>query len=213
MMVRASILTLAIILGSPAAPVWAQSGAAQAPPAPEQMTRQQLRDAVTRLRAVVQNGGVTPQRPAGCVTPETRQFDFWLGEWDVSATGSTIVVAESSITSHDQGCVMLEYWRPFRGAHGHSINSYDTTDQKWHQTWVDATGRRTEYAGTFHDDVMYLDNLSGPPPGAPQGTRARMNYQRIDENTVRQWGENFDQAANEWKVSWDLTYHRRAGTR
>jgi hypothetical protein len=115
---------------------------------------------------------------------------------------------------HDQGCVMLEYWRPFGGAHGHSINIYDATDQKWHQTWADATGRRTEYAGTLIDGVMYLDMLNPPPgPNGAAPARQRMNYQAIDENTVRQWGESFDPASGAWTVSWDLTYRRRAGTR
>lgn len=206
------LLSLGLLaLGSP---VFAQSAGQAQLPAPENMSRQQLRDEVTRLRRMTQGGAVLPNRPEGCVASENRQFDFWLGEWDVSPSGSPTgaVVAESSISMHDQGCVMIEYWRPFNGAHGHSINIYDSTDQKWHQTWADATGRRTEYAGTFHDGAMYLDNLSGAGPGAAPGARARMNFQALDPNTVRQWGENFDPATNAWTVVWDLTYRRRAGT-
>jgi hypothetical protein len=186
----------------------------QQPPAPETMSRQELRDEVTRLRGIVGGGAVRPQRPAGCTAPEHRQFDFWLGEWDVSPSGSTsgIIVAESTITLHDQGCVILEYWRPFRGAHGHSINIYDAADQSWHQTWADATGRRTEFRGTFHDGALYLDILN-PPAGADgQIPRTRMNFQALNENTVRQWGEAFDAATNAWTVTWDLTYRRRANT-
>lgn len=203
---------LVVALCAAAAPALAQQAQ---PPAPEAMSRQQLRDELTTLRAIVGGGAVRPVRPAGCAAAENRQFDFWVGEWDVSPSGSTsgVIVAESTITMNDQGCVMIEYWRPFRGAHGHSINIYDATDQHWRQTWADATGRRTEYRGQFRDGVMYLDNLNPQPGPNGQTPRARMNFQALDANTVRQWGEAFDAATNTWTVAWDLTYRRRAGTR
>ena len=186
--------------------------APQAPPDPASMSRQQLRDEVTTLRRIVQSGAVRPQRPPGCTSAESRQFDFWLGEWDVSPSVATsgIIVAESSITSHAQGCVIMENWRPLRGAHGLSINSYDTTDSAWHQTYVDATGGRTEYKGVLHDGVLAMDNLTAAQGSAP--VQSRMSFQRIDDNTVRQWGEQFDPATNAWTSQFDLTYRRRAGT-
>ncbi len=36
-----------------------------------------------------------------------------------------------------------------------------------------------------------------------------MNFQPIDANTVRQWGESSTDG-KEWRVTWDLTYRRRA---
>jgi hypothetical protein len=185
------------------------------PPAPEAMSRQQLRDEVTRLRRIVQGRVVLPQRPAGCANAESRQFDFWLGEWDVSPSVATsgALVAESSITLHDQGCVILEHWRPFGGGHGHSINGYDATDGKWHQTWIDANGQRTEFAGNLDaEGVMRFDVLTPPQQGQPPGRR-RMNFQRIDENTVRQWGDLQPDGGGELVVEWDFIYRRRAGTR
>ena len=209
-MLRASIFSLAFIAMSGAAS--AQQAQQPAPPDPGRMSRQELRDELTQLRAIVGNGAVRPFRPAGCTSYESRQFDFWLGEWDVSGTGTQAVVAESSISVRDQGCVIMEEWRPLRGGHGHSINFYDPTDQKWHQTWGAASGTFARYAGSFADGVMRLENLSGAP-GASPGTRARMNFQALDENTVRQWGEQHDAASDTWTTQWDLTYRRRPGTR
>lgn len=178
------------------------------------MSRQELRDEVRRLRAITQNGAVLPNRPAGCTAPEHRQFDFWLGEWDVSPSGSTpgVTIAESTITMHEQGCVLMEYWRPFRGAHGHSLNMYDPTDQHWHQSWMSAAPLRTEYRGASSNGVMSLETLT-PLPGVPEGARSRMNFQALDANTVRQWGDQFDDATQTWTVTWDLTYRRRVGSR
>lgn len=181
----------------------------QTPPAPSSMRRSALEAEVERSRAIIQGGAVRPQRPAGCTSAESRQFDFWRGEWDVSPGESTVVIAESAVTVHDQGCVILENWRPFRNAHGHSINIYDAADGKWHQTWADASGTRTEYSGSVDaDGVMRLDNSSPPQPGAPQA-RQRMNFQRVDANTMRQWGEAFDTEQQIWTTTWSFTYRRR----
>lgn len=189
--------------------------AAQTPsarPDPVKMSRADLEGEVTRLRMLEANGAVVQQRPTGCAAPENRQFDFWLGEWDVSNAGMTALVAESSITLADQGCVILEYWRPFQGASGHSINGYDAIAKEWKQTWIDATGRITPYAGTVQDGTLFMDDRSNPSPPGVQFKRRRMNFRPIDANTVRQWGEGWDEAKQAWVVTWDLTYRRRAGT-
>lgn len=181
------------------------------PLAVDSMSRQELRDAVTQLRAFVVNGGVRAGgRPEGCASTEQRQLDFWLGEWDVSPTGSDqVIVGESTISQHAQGCMLEEFWRPFRGAEGRSINGYNAADQRWHQYYIDATGRHTQYSGEFRDGVMSLENMSGVGPGVVTGVRARMNFQMIDGNTVRQWGENLNAGDDTWTITWDLTYRRR----
>jgi len=182
----------------------------QAPPAPQDMSRRALIEELTTLRAIVQGGAVRPQRPPGCTAPEHRQLDFWLGEWDVSPSAtSSVIVAESSITAHEQGCVVMEHWRPLRAGHGRSMNSYDAADGAWHQMWVDSNGRRTAFRGAFADGVMRLD-VTNAAPGAP---RTRMSYQALDANTVRQWGEQFDAASGAWTLTWEFIYRRRANTR
>lgn len=195
----------------------AQAAVAQQPPAPPpdpaKMTRADLERELGTARTLVANGAVVAQRPAGCTTPEQRGFDFWLGEWDVSSTGTTALVAESSITLHDQGCVILESWRPFQGASGHSINGYDTVAKRWTQTWVDATGRVTHYAGPITDGTLAMDVIASAPPANPKFAKARMSFRAIDANTVRQWGEGYNAAKQAWVVTWDLTYRRRAGTK
>ena len=209
---KASCIALlaALLLASPALAIAQTAQQQQAPPAPSSMRRQALEAEVERSRAIIQGGAVTPQRPAGCTSTESRQFDFWLGEWDVSPGRSPVVIAESSITLHDQGCVILEHWRPFRNAHGHSINVYDATEGKWRQTWADASGARTEYSGSVDaEGVIRLDNLSPPQPGAPGGGQ-RMNFQRLDANTVQQWGEAYSEAQQSWTTTWSFTYRRRS---
>ncbi len=128
-------LTLAV------APLFALAQKATLPD-PATMDRNGLETELRSARPLIQNGGVLPLRPTGCTSAESRLFDFWLGQWDVSPTGQTFVIAQSSITRHAQGCAILENWRPFQGAQGLSINSFDRRDGLWHQEWVDASGQR-----------------------------------------------------------------------
>ena len=51
-------------------------------------------------------------------------MDFWVGEWDVSPTEQTMVTGEATIASVDQGCVILENFRPYAGAEGHGLFGY-----------------------------------------------------------------------------------------
>lgn len=199
-------LTLAAVLPF----LVSQTASKPADPPPASMSKPALEAEVVSLRAMVGAGAVNNHRPPGCSSPASRQFDFWLGSWDVSISGKPGIIAESSISLHDQGCVILEEWRPFGGASGHSINAFDGTDKRWHQTWVDASGRRTDFVGTFEKGVLRLDG-GEPIPGKPNA-KQRMNYEALSPDSVRQWGEALDEKTGQWQVTWDLTYHRRPGT-
>lgn len=202
-------LIAVFLCGALIPPAVAQTTGA-APPDPARMSRQALEAEIAAGRTYIENGGVHAQRPPGCTSPETRQFDFWVGDWDVSLSGTEVLVGESTISMEDEGCDLIESWRPFVGAHGHSINAYDPHDRLWHQTWVDATGQTTNSSGTFDGGAMRLNNNSPPPPSMPN-LRRRMNFQAIDANSLRQWGERFDEKTRQWTVAWDLTYRRRPG--
>ena len=43
-----------------------------------------------------------------CTSEEYRHFDFWLGEWDVTAAGNAQPTASSKISSQQAGCAILE---------------------------------------------------------------------------------------------------------
>lgn len=208
---RQSIIGSAIVVAALSVIAIGASAQQAQPPAVGEMTREALEAELTAARPLVSNGGVQASRVPGCTAPENRQLDFWIGEWDVSLTGQDFVVAESSISSAAQGCLVLEHWRPFQGPHGHSISTFDQTDRKWHQEYAGGGGRRSHMVGAFADGVMRMDISGGLPPGAPANLRRRMSYQQIDANTVRQWGE-VERNGN-WQITFDLTYRRHPGGR
>jgi len=45
-----------------------------------------------------------------CASAEYRQFDFWVGTWDVYPTGGSELVAHSLIESVYNGCGLRENW-------------------------------------------------------------------------------------------------------
>ncbi len=81
-----------------------------------------------------------PDAKAGpCAGPERRQFDFWLGDWQVRTAGGK-PAGVNTIERRLGGCVLHESWRGTSGHRGHSYNIYDASRRQWHQTWVDDQG-------------------------------------------------------------------------
>ena len=69
-----------------------------------------------------------PAPPPACAAPEHRQFDFWIGRWDVYPTGKDALVAHSLIEKLYAGCTVRENWMPLKGSGGGSLNMYDPAD-------------------------------------------------------------------------------------
>lgn len=135
-----------------------------------------------------------------------RQFDFWLGEWDVvDANGEK--VGSNKITSSDHGHVLTEKWTSSGGTTGTSINFFHPSDQKWHQTWVDAHGGVIEYVGEFKDGKMQFDGKLFSALG--EQTRSRMTFTPNDDGSVEQFIENSKDGGKTWSVYFRGTYQRR----
>ncbi len=149
------------------------------------------------------------QRPP-CASIEHRQFDFWVGDWDVYPTGKDAQVATSKIERLYGGCVIRENWMPLKGAPGGSINSYDGADKIWRQTWADAGNSWVEFKGGFADGAMVLTG-SWRGSGA-KGTDAltRMTYTKDMSGAVRQFGEQSSDGGKTWSASFDFNYRPKS---
>lgn len=145
---------------------------------------------------IAQNGGSCRNRPT------RRQFDFWLGAWEVvNAKGQP--AGESKIELGEDGCVVIEHWRPLQGPTGQSLNTFDPTTGQWRQTWVDSSGRWTEYVGTFvGNELRYQAELW---VGGAQRL-LRMNFRPLEGGRVRQWGEGSQDGGRSWTPQYDFTY-------
>lgn len=139
--------------------------------------------------------------------PEHRQFDFWIGEWLPKNTQG-ITVGTSSIQLILGGCIIFENWSTPVSS-GKSFNLFNTSDGKWHQTWVDDKGRWTEYVGGLVDGKMVLDSVS-----TQNGKKviARMTFSQLPNGDVRQHGQNSSDEGKTWTTTFDFIYVRKPGT-
>ena len=150
-----------------------------------------------------------PPPPPGCTAPESRQFDFWVGGWDVYVNGHPDKkVARSLIETLYQGCAIRENWQPGRPSAGGSLSSYVPAEKGWRQTWVDSSGSRVEFTGGWTGQAMVLTGM-WPQAGHPTQL-TRMTYSRQPDGAVRQLGETSDDQGKTWQPSFDFIY-RKAG--
>ena len=65
-----------------------------------------------------------------CVAPEYRQFDFWIGDWDVFDVDSpTTRVARIRVDRILDGCVLREDYQGTDGLKGQSFSLYDDREK------------------------------------------------------------------------------------
>ena len=147
------------------------------------------------------------QSPGACTSPAHHNFDFWVGQWEVSDTGGH-VVGKSTIGQVAAGCVITEHWQPFGNLDGASINWYTAGDSTWHQQWVGGGGWISRWSGSFHGGVMTMTETESSLPAA--AGRNRMNWTRLPDGRVKQWQENSKDGGNTWTTQF-VGYYRKAG--
>jgi hypothetical protein len=146
-----------------------------------------------------------PQTPCKS-RPEYRQFDFWVGEWDVrNPQGQQAGTNSVQLILGD--CVVFENWTGARGGHGKSFNVYNAARGKWQQTWVDNSGSVLELAGEFKDGQMRFTGESVGRGGAK--TLERLTFTKLDDDRVRQFWEQSTDGGKTWTVAFDGTYIRK----
>ena len=146
----------------------------------------------------------TAQQNTSCTTPEHRQFDFWLGDWEVKSPKGNIV-GTNLITSEFGGCVLQEHWTNTQGNLGSSFNIFSSSDQKWHQAWVDDGGTFLNLIGEFKDGKMVLVD-------AASVVTNRITWNLVDGDTdrVRQHWEQTQDGGKTWTTAFDGLYIRKA---
>ncbi|MEW6983883.1 hypothetical protein AAD001_14615 [Colwelliaceae bacterium 6471] len=138
-----------------------------------------------------------------CEEAQYQQFDFWLGQWQVSSKTSK-GISQSKITKINDGCGILEEYSTPSGFKGKSLNIYDKLDQKWHQTWVDNTGMLLKLSGTLINGEMVLEGVTYDKDH--NAIVNRITWHKNPDNSVRQhWQISADQGKN-WQTIFDGHY-------
>ena len=163
------------------------------------------------LSASVLGGGLAAQTAAPpaptCGAAEYRQFDFLLGNWNVTMRGQP--AGANLVTLEEGGCLVHEHWTGKGGGTGQSFNFFDRDDGAWHQVWVSNTGSVLYLTGHYaHGTLTYLAETR-----RPDGTslRHRLSFHPNGDGTVRQLWETSSDSGATWAVSFDGHYTKRKG--
>jgi len=143
--------------------------------------------------------------PPGCTSAESKQFDFWVGQWEVfPAKQPDKKVADSLIEKLYLGCAIRENWMPLQGGAGGSLNAYNPEEKTWRQTWLDASGTFADFKGSWNGKAMVIQGV-WPQPNKPTQI-TRMTYTPHPDGSVQQMGETSDDEGKTWQPSFDLIY-------
>jgi tetratricopeptide (TPR) repeat protein len=136
--------------------------------------------------------------------PEAKQFDFWIGDWDVfNVQGQKVGV--NSIQSIADGCGLLENWTSTLKNNGKSINYFDPSTGKWYQFWIGSGGGALRFEGAFKDGAMRFEGVT---TANGKSILNRLTFSKIDDKTVRQFAEISSDDGKTWSVSYDFKYVR-----
>ena len=142
-------------------------------------------------------------------TPENRQFDFWLGEWNVETTQGAVPAGQSRIESILGGCVVLENWQSNGNPYsGKSYNTYNAALKRWEQYWVDNVGGNIFFHGGLKDGVMDYWTDDVPQPDG-SSLRRHLQFTPLAPNKVRQFSQGSKDGGKTWQVEYDFTYIRK----
>ena len=142
--------------------------------------------------------------PAPCSAPEAKQFDFWLGDWDVFTPDGKL--AGTNRIERMYGCVLHESWSNPK-VQGQSFNAYDPDRGVWHQTWVDSSGSLLLIEGAFREGSMRMSDAT--LPGKKDAKQLNeIAWTPMPDGSVRQlWRVSADGGAT-WTTSFDGKYVR-----
>jgi len=146
-----------------------------------------------------QTGASQHDQSSSCAAREYRDFDFWLGYWDVADFARPSVVdAHVRVDSILEGCVLHELYEDSGGQKGESFTIYDRTTRTWHQTWVTNRGRLLLLNGGMKDGKMVLNAedltsdgkkrlIRGVWTRVPEGVRETAVLSLDDGKTWQPW--------------------------
>jgi hypothetical protein len=127
---------------------------------------------------------------APCDGSEYRQFDFWLGTWQVHTPDGKLAGTNRIEREYD-GCVIHEHYTTGRGYTGESLNTYDAARKVWHQTWVDNGGTLLLLEGALRNGSMVLEGQTLDDQG--RVTKHRITWTPNADGSVRQHWESTDE--------------------
>lgn len=145
---------------------------------------------------------------------QNREFDFWVGDWDVYARGTEKKVGDSKIEIASGGCMILENWVATGPVehNGKSMNYVNPQTGKWEQLWIGSGGINVNNPqkfvnGVYTDNAMRFDFEQTDRQGKKQ--IGRFIFYNEGPDQVRQFNEVSSDNGKTWTTVYDFTYKRK----
>ncbi len=137
---------------------------------------------------------------------ESRQLDFWLGDWTVTYPSMSGGSANKVDLSLDK-CLVVESWDGGRGRKGENMFAYSADDKSWHGMFADNQGRVHVFEGKVAQGFAEFTGPSRGPNG--EAVLNRIKIVRMGPDKVEQsWEKSTDNGAS-WKTEFRGEYSRR----
>ena len=137
---------------------------------------------------------------------DSRQLDFWLGDWTVTYPGAS-VPSRSRVYLELDKCLVVESWEGGKSHTGKNLFAYSSDDRSWHGMFADNEGRVHIFEGKVASDAAEFLGPSTGPNG--QAVLNRIRIVRVTPNTVEQtWEKSSDKGAT-WNMEFRGEYSRK----
>ncbi|MEX0975819.1 MAG: hypothetical protein WDZ50_01830 [Woeseia sp.] len=142
-----------------------------------------------------------------CQHPDRfREFDFWIGEWEVRDAGGQLAGTNLIEAAHE-GCVLVEQWQSATGGTGTSMNYLDHASGEWVQVWIDSGGGQIDIRGNLTEEGMLL---AGHIHYTANGTTLpfRGLWTPLPDGRVRQFFQQSSDNGETWQTWFEGFYSR-----
>lgn len=137
---------------------------------------------------------------------EARQFDFWVGEWEVlSPDGKK--AGENVIEKMAGGWGLLENWTGAGGYTGKSLNAWMPHKKQWQQFWIGVGGALELSGGLNGKGEMVLAGRTIGRDGREMVNR--ITWTPNPDGTVRQHWQSSVDGGTTWSTAFDGHYRRK----
>jgi len=147
---------------------------------------------------------------APCEDAEFKQFDFWIGDWDVTSAVDGVHRGDSHISKEMGGCVVWENWTSAGSPYfGKSYNTWNPNLKRWEQYWVDTSAGVMFFHGELKNNIM--DYWTDDVPQSGGGTLLRhLQFFNLGPDKVRQFSQGSTDGGKTWHTEYDFIYSRVA---
>ena len=146
-----------------------------------------------------------------CSSPQASQFDFWIGDWDL--TWSDSLHGTNHVEKLFGNCTVHENFSSSKANYlGQSWSVFDNNYKQWRQTWIDNQGGFVALSGNMVGDSLLLKTAERNVPASLSSTGKminRMVYYNIKPDSFEWSWEASTDGGSTWKQNWLIHYTRK----